>query len=192
MIRYVLMFLVIVATSLYFFPFGLKALPGPNTKMMLAAMGLVVYLMQLGRQRGGTVNRDMFFLSLIAASVSLMGFFSITYNNTPDYAYATYLVSMWVWIGGAYMVTQLMKWAHGKTSVKLVCNYLIAVCVTQCALALFIDMRTFLAVQAEIARAYDTTLLAPACKVQERLSRSTMLKVRALPDSELPPLGKSP
>lgn len=140
MIRYVLMFLVIVATSLYFFPFGLKALPGPNTKMMLAAMGLVVYLMQLGRQRGGTVNRDMFFLSLIAASVSLMGFFSITYNNTPDYAYATYLVSMWVWIGGAYMVIQLMKWAHDKTSVKLVCNYLIAVCVMQCALALFIDM----------------------------------------------------
>ena len=96
-----LMFLVMVATSLYFFPFGLKALPGLNTKMIVAAAGLVVYLFRLGRQRDGSVNRDIFLLSLIAALVSLIGLFSITYNNTPDYAYATYIVSMWVWIGGA-------------------------------------------------------------------------------------------
>ena len=140
MIRGVLILLTIVATSFYFFPFFFKVLPKVNTKMMLAAVGVVVYLIRLGQERGASVNRDMFFLSLCAALVSLVGVFSITYNNTPDYAYATYLVSMWVWIGGAYAVIQLMKLIHGKASVKLICNYLIAVCTIQCALALWLDM----------------------------------------------------
>lgn len=142
MIRCVLILLTIIATSFYFFPFFFKVLPGVNTKMMLAAVGLVVYLIRLGQEQGASVNRDMFFLSLCAASVSLIGFFSITYNNTPDYAYATYIVSMWVWIGGAYAVVQLMKLIHRKASIKLICNYLIAVCVIQCALALLLDMYT--------------------------------------------------
>lgn len=140
MIRSVLIFLAVVATSFYFFPFFFKVLPGVNTKMMLAAVGLVVYLIRLGQERDASVNRDMFSLSLCAVLVSLAGFFSITYNNTPDYAYVTYLLSMWVWIGGAYAVVQLVKLIHGTVSVRLICNYLIAVCVIQCALALWLDM----------------------------------------------------
>lgn len=132
--------LTIVATSLYFFPFSFKALPGVNTKMMLAAVGLLVYLVNLARKRDASVSKDMFFLSVCAALVSMMGLFSITYNNTPDYAYATYLVSMWVWIGGAYAVAQLMKSVHGHISICLICNYLVVVCVGQCFLALAIDM----------------------------------------------------
>ena len=140
MIRGVLIALAVIATSFYFFPFSFQFLPEVNTKMMLAAVGLVIYLIRLGQQRGASVNKDMFFLSLCAALVSLAGFFSITYNNTPDYAYATYLVSMWVWIGGAYAVVQLISLIHGQSSIKLICNYLMAVCVVQCALALFLDM----------------------------------------------------
>lgn len=102
MIRSILTLLVIIVTSLYFFPFSFKILPDVNTKMMLAVVGLMVYMMRLGRGRNASINKDMFFLSIGAAMVSLIGLFSITYNNTPDYAYAGYLVSMWVWLGGAY------------------------------------------------------------------------------------------
>ena len=108
--------------------------------MMLAAVGLLVYLANLARKRDASVSKDMFFLSVCAALVSMMGLFSITYNNTPDYAYATYLVSMWVWIGGAYAVAQLMKGVHGNISIRLICNYLVVICVGQCFLALMIDM----------------------------------------------------
>ncbi|MCL1607695.1 MULTISPECIES: hypothetical protein [Mediterranea] len=142
MIRSILTLLVIIVTSLYFFPFSFKILPDVNTKMMLAVVGLMVYMMRLGRGRNASINKDMFFLSIGAAMVSLIGLFSITYNNTPDYAYAGYLVSMWVWLGGAYAVVMLMKCVHGDVTVKLVCNYLIAVCVSQCILALFFDLYT--------------------------------------------------
>ena len=142
MIRSILTLLVIIVTSLYFFPFSFKILPEVNTKMMLAVVGLMVYMMRLGRGRNASINKDMFFLSIGAAMVSLIGLFSITYNNTPDYAYAGYLVSMWVWLGGAYAVVMLMKCVHGDVTVKLVCNYLIAVCVSQCILALFFDLYT--------------------------------------------------
>lgn len=129
-----------ILTSLYFFPFEFSFLPGVNTKMMLAAAGLVLLGLQLARQeKKSEVNNDFFTLSLFAAGVSIIGWFSITVNNTPDTAYANYIVSMWVWLGGAYMLTKVIRQMHGYLSVVLIVNYLIAVCVVQCVLALFID-----------------------------------------------------
>lgn len=129
-----------ILTSLYFFPFEFSFLPGVNTKMMMAAAGLVVLGIQLATQeRKSEVNNDFFILSLFAAGVSVMGWFSIIVNNTPDTAYANYIVSMWVWLGGAYMLTQVMRQMHGGLSVILIVNYLISVCVVQCLMALVID-----------------------------------------------------
>lgn len=139
MIKILLTLCGVVLTSFYFFPFEWKAFPGINTKMAMAFVGLCLYLIQLGRSRSGAFNKDTVFLSLWAAIVSCIGFFSITYNNTPDYAYATYLVSMWVWIGAAYLLVHWFRWVHGYASVRLVAHYLIIVCVTQCILALWID-----------------------------------------------------
>lgn len=61
--------------------------------------------------------------------------FAVTWNDTYDYTYATYLVSMWVWLSGAYVVIQAIKKLHGGISVEQVCNYLIVVCVVQCLIA---------------------------------------------------------
>ena len=82
------------------------------------------------------INKDTFVLSVCAALVSLAGFVSVVYNGTPDYAYATYLISMWVWLSAAYVVVTWMRWVHGTVSVFIVCNYLIVLCVAQCSLAL--------------------------------------------------------
>ncbi len=46
---------------------------------------------------------------------------------------------MWVWLGGAYFVTNLVKFTHGKVNVELVCYYLISVGVLQCVLAVMVD-----------------------------------------------------
>ena len=131
--------LVFVITSLFLFPFELVALPGLNTKMMLAAMGLVMFFIETGRKQSGILDRDMLLLSLYAVLVSLAGFAALVYNGTTDTTYASYIVSMWVWMGAAYFVALCMGKVHGYTSVRLACNYLIAVCVFQCVMALWID-----------------------------------------------------
>lgn len=129
-----------VLTSLYFFPFEFSFLPGVNTKMMMAVVGLIVLIIQLAKQeKKSEVNSDFFMLSLFSAVTSLIGWISITINNTPDTAYATYLISMWVWLGGAYMLASTIRQLHGHLSVVLLVNYLTAVCVLQCMLALVID-----------------------------------------------------
>lgn len=130
---------VFIITSLFLFPFELVALPGLNTKMMLAAMGLTVFLIETGRGKSGILDRSMLLLSLYAVLVSLAGLLAIVYNGTNDTAYASYIISMWVWMGAAYFVAWCMGKAHGCTSVRLACNYLIAVGVFQCVMALWID-----------------------------------------------------
>lgn len=128
------LFLLII-TSFYFFPFEFTFLPGINTKMIMAGIGLVLLGINLGRSKESVFNRDIFFVSLFAAAVSLAGYTSATYNGTADYSYASYLVSMWVWLSGAYVAVSCMRWIHGKVDCQLICDYLIAVCVAQCLIA---------------------------------------------------------
>ena len=106
----------IIITSFYFFPFCFTFLPSVNTKMAMAAFGLVLLGIQLGKARNSVLNKNIFILSIFAAVVSLIGLVSVTYNETPDYTYASYIVSMWVWLGGAYVAVSLMKKVHGYVS----------------------------------------------------------------------------
>lgn len=133
--RIVGMVLLTILTSFYFFPFEFTFLPGINTKMAMAGIGLVILITQLARGRKSVIDRDFFQLSLIAGLVSLIGFFAVTWNDTYDYTYAIYIISMWVWLSGAYVVTQAITKLHGHISVELICNYLIVVCVAQCLIA---------------------------------------------------------
>lgn len=137
MLKIIRILVVGVLTSLFFFPFELSFLPGANTKMMLAGMGLLLFgINQLKREKtDNSGQKDFAVLSLWAALVSLVAFAAITYNNTYDYTYVSYIVSMWVWLGGAYAAVQLMRMVHGEVTVELVMNYLIGVCVGQCAIA---------------------------------------------------------
>lgn len=128
-----------VLTSFFFFPIEFTFLPGVNTKMAMAGCSLLLLGMQLAQGKQASLNKDMFRLSAIAMVVSLIAVMAVTYNNTLDYTYASYIVSMWVWMGGAYVVTSLIRALHGKLTVELVCNYLIGVCVAQCISAMLID-----------------------------------------------------
>lgn len=133
------MVITMVITSFYFFPFEFVFLPNVNTKMAMAAVGLVLLGVRMAQSRGAVLNKDFFRLSLWALGVSLAGFVAVVYNDTHDYTYVTYAMSMWVWAGAAYVLVELIRKVHGKISVELVAHYLIAVCVLQCILALLID-----------------------------------------------------
>ena len=125
--------------SFYFFPFEFTFLPGYNTKKLMAAFSLVLWGYNLAKRRYFTTDKHLFTVSVFAIIVSLTGVFSAVFNNTNDYTYASYIVSMWVWLGASYVVVNAIKAYHKTVSVDLVCHYLIGVCVVQCALALIID-----------------------------------------------------
>lgn len=139
MIQILSIIFVTIITSLYFFPIDIVT--GVNTKMLIAACGLLVLMIKLA-QKKIFLEKNYITLSLSALLVSLCGVLSMWYNDTSDTAYATYIVSMWVWLGGAYFVVELIKFIHGRNSVWLLCNYLIAVCVFQCVIALTADMNS--------------------------------------------------
>ena len=126
--------------SMYYFPFQFYALPDINTKIVLAAIGLVVMAFSFAKKENNIINSDVFKLVMYAGIVSLFGFISITYNSTPDTAYATYIVSFFVWLSAAFVVTYLMRQVHGYLSVDLICQYVIAICVFQCIVALCNDL----------------------------------------------------
>ena len=128
-----------VMVSFFFFPFEFTFLPGYNTKMIMAVLGLAWWGVSLAKQRTFNAESSLFTLSVIALVVSLVGVTSVIFNNTRDYTYASYIMSMWVWLGGAYFVVEVIRYVHKKMSVELICHYLIGVCVAQCVIAILID-----------------------------------------------------
>ena len=111
-----------------------------NTKKLMAAAALVILLWKLIQKRELKMDKDFLYLSILAGLVSICGIASVTYNNTEDYTYATYISSAWVWWGAAYTVCHMIKWVHGRLTWDLVIHYLVAVCVCQCFIALAMDL----------------------------------------------------
>lgn len=135
MYKYLVHIISVILTSFYFFPIETVFLPGMNTKMALAGIGLLILGKCLAQRRNAGINKDFFVLSLLALGISLISLLTMTINNTPDASFLTYFVSMWVWMGGAYTVVRWLDTAYGYVNVRLVCNQLIAVCVIQCLIA---------------------------------------------------------
>ncbi len=133
--KFILVILTGIITSLFTFPFNLPFLADVNTKMVIAAVGLVLFAFDLMRDRAVIISRDFMIFSIICILVSVWTCLVITLNNTIDTSYTQYIVSAWVWMGGAYTVVWLIKTVHGKASVELIGQYLVFVCAAQCILA---------------------------------------------------------
>ena len=137
MIKLLKVILTVLITSFYFFPIGLSFLP-TNTKNMLAAIGIVFVLFELIRKKEFLIPRQLLILLLISSMVSIMSLVSITYNQTPDTTYVTYIRSAVIWLSGAYAVGFIIRSVHGRIDTPLVVHYLIGVCLFQCASAMLI------------------------------------------------------
>lgn len=128
-----------ILTSLYFFPFNTSLLPTVNTKMAIAALAPILIMVNGAKNRNTKISSSILALSLCGMAVSMVGLVAVIHNNTHDYAYASYFVSMWVWIGGAYVVVKAMERAYGQATYRVTGNFLIAICVVQCLLAQIIS-----------------------------------------------------
>lgn len=134
------MTILVIITSLYYFPIQFRVLPSLNTKMALAALGIVIFALNCIKRRKVSIEKDTLYITILAALVSLCGLMSVVINKTADMSYVTYIVSYLVWLFGAYCVIDCIRIVHSKVSVWLVVEYLMVVSVIQCASALMIDL----------------------------------------------------
>lgn len=139
MLKWIKIFITFWITSFFYFPIVFYAFPYMNTKTFMAAVGVALGAYTIITRRNATVPKNLLTLSIYAAIVSLMGVLSLTINNTNDDAYSGYIASMAVWISAAYVVCCCIKSTHGVISIRLVSDYVIAVCVMQCISVLLID-----------------------------------------------------
>ena len=138
MYRIIIVTILGILTSLFYFPTTTKAFPTINSKMVLAGAGLILLIYNLATNRDNINQKNYIILFLFSAVVSIVGYISIVLNSTPDLSYASYFVSMFVWLIGAYMVTTLIRMYHGKLTFSLLSSYIIGVCVFQCIISLLI------------------------------------------------------
>ncbi len=122
--------------SLFLFPVYIPFMPAANTKMIVAAMGGVILILDRSREKTFSVSTDFLLISLLAIGFSLWTYFSIVYNHTSDDVFTDYCISLWVWLGGAYFIVQLIRAVHGEATIERIGNYMIGVCVFQCVVAL--------------------------------------------------------
>lgn len=136
---------VIIITSLYYFPFNCSLLPAVNTKMALAAIGLLLFAINSSVRRDAEAEAAFVKVSVWASLVSFVGLFSALVNNSGDYTYASYIVSAWVWMGGAYTVIKCIEIISGKVTLRLLTIILAFVCVSQCILSQIISNNAVIA-----------------------------------------------
>lgn len=132
-------FFLIILTSFYLFPFEFQALPGVNTKMVMAGIALIIIAIELIQKRMPQINRDFFIVFIYAFAISVIALVSYVWNGTHDYSFVRYPLPVFVWWAGAYTLYSSIKVVHKSISIELIARYLIVVCVLQCVLALVID-----------------------------------------------------
>lgn len=134
--------LAVMLTSFCLFPIALKSFPSVNFKMILAVFGLSLFIYANAIREKGRISYALYVLSLLAGLISFIGFVSLDINQTNDFVFATYVVSMWVWFFAAYAVCAFIRWVHVDADILLIGKYLVIVCVLQCILALWINNST--------------------------------------------------
>ena len=141
MIRLIQILLTIVVSSLFLFPVELPVTGFEiNTKMVLAVIGSLLLVLDMVKNRDPLLSRDFIYLSIICAIISLWAFSSTLLNGSVDNTFATYIISVWVWLGAAYVIVWLINAVHGTVTAELIGNYLISVCVCQCILAYLMSL----------------------------------------------------
>ncbi|MDY3267335.1 MAG: hypothetical protein SOX26_07435 [Phocaeicola sp.] len=166
MVKSIQIFITVILTSLFFFPFFFSFLPTINTKMMLAVLGLMVYFMDHFNGKTTLFEKRLFNVSVGALGVSFCSFLSMTINGTPDNSYLGYIMSMLVWLFAAYFCVNLMRRIHGEISVEIVGYYLLGVALLQCTLALLISLLPWLS---NIVDSYITGEKYMGVNVDDRL-----------------------
>lgn len=125
--------------SFYFHPTELRALPGYNTKIMLAVFGVAMLIYNIIRTKDYSLSKGLLYSFMIAGAFSFVNYISLIINESDDYSYANYPISALTWIMGAYGAISFIRWTHSKVTVELVVRYLAGGAAFHCILSQLID-----------------------------------------------------
>ena len=137
--KLLLMLLAMLVVSMFFFPFNFSAFPSQPTKNYLAVLGLLLAVFTFVSRGGLKIPNEVIVLLLLSLGVSVVAYIAIVFNRTPDYSYVYYIRTAVIWLSAAYAAVMAIYFVHGYVSVKLIIDYITAVCVFQCAMALLIE-----------------------------------------------------
>ncbi len=126
-----------IIVSLFYFPVNFTFFP-IVTKNLLAAVGLLCVLVILIRKKEFSLPWRLVVLLILSSFVSIVALFSITFNQTPDTSYVSFIRSTIIWTSAAFAVCCIIWLTHRRIDIPLVINYLAAVGVFQCAITMAI------------------------------------------------------
>ena len=139
MIKWIKILLTGIAVSLFYFPVVFTFFPIVITKNLMAAVGILFLIALFVRKRDFSLPRELILLLFLSLAVTIFSLISVVYNQTPDVSYAYYIRSAVIWLSGAFAVCYIIWLTHGRVDVPLLVNYLAAVCVFQCIMAMLIE-----------------------------------------------------
>ena len=126
-----------------YYSFDLAAFPnGPNTKMIVAVIGLLWFAYDnLLRRTSRSIQlpQVMMIGLLFAGLYSIINLFAIEFNGTDDYSYANYITTFLVWVFSVYPAIALIRITHGTVTLPILTYYLVATTLFQCVTGLIID-----------------------------------------------------
>lgn len=137
--RAALIIFITFLTSSLVFPFSFTFFPLQNTKNLLAAVGMILFFLDLVGKKRIRAEKGTIWVFVAAIAVSFMAVFTMLYHNTADDTYVSFPFTLILWMCASYACIRTMKAVHGHASAELVGQYLTAVAVFQCVAALLID-----------------------------------------------------
>ena len=138
--KILLMILIGVLITCSYYSFDLAAWPGgPNTKMIVAVIGLLWFGYDALLRRNVQLPQVMIVGLLFSGLYSIINIFAIEFNATDDYSYANYVTTFLVWIFSVYPAIALIRLTHGEVTLPLITYYLVATTLFQCLTGLIMD-----------------------------------------------------
>ena len=135
----VLLIAILLNGSYYSFNFAFWV-SGPNTKMILAVLGVLWFFYDSFRKQRGVIVSEVFlFGGIFSIIYSLINLVAVEVNDTNDYSYANYLTTYVTWIFSVYPAIRSMRIIHGRVTISLITFYLAGLSVFQCSTGLLND-----------------------------------------------------
>ena len=135
----VLLIAILLNGSYYSFNFAFWV-SGPNTKMILAVLGVLWFFYDSFRKQRGVIVSEVFlFGGIFSIIYSLINLVAVEVNDTNDYSYANYVMTYVTWIFSVYPAVRSMRIVHGRVTITLLTYYLAGISVFQCITGLLND-----------------------------------------------------
>ena len=139
--KFIQVFLIAILVNGSYYSFNFAFWPsGPNTKMILAVLGVLWFLYDaFRRQRGLVVSPVFLWGGIFAVVYSVINLVAVEVNDTNDYSYANYVMTYVTWVFSVYPAIRSMRIVHGRVTIALITYYLAGLSVFQCITGLLND-----------------------------------------------------